>query len=187
MTDQNLIRKIAEGDEPVFDKLFKQYYPKLVVVSLHLVKRQDIAEEIVQNLFTELWLRKKTINIEHSLQAYLKKACIFRSIDFLRSEGRKKEKEDNFKLVDKTNSSFSPEEILLQEERVKAIYNEIEALPEPCKRVFKMSRYDSMSYSEIATKLSISTKAVEYHISKALRILRTNLFSLVFLLPILSQ
>jgi len=181
MGEQNLFEKIANGNEKAFDLLFRKYYTRLLRVSVNIVKQKAVAEDIVQKVFVDLWLKKSQITITNSIEAYLKKATIFKSIDFVRKQTKDKEKQNQLSSISTNFKSFSPEDILLQEEAIQSIYQKIEALPTQSKRVFKLSRFEHLSHQEISDQLNISKKTVEYHISKALQILRESIFILLFI------
>ena len=170
------------GDQSAFDEIFKSYYKQLVLFAHSKIDNIAIAEDIVQNVFIDFWAKRASLNVEQSLLPYLKKMVHNRCIDYFRKQKSIQKKEEQYFQNPLSLDISNPEEELLTQENLQAIYNKIEALPPKCKIVFKLSRFEEMSYAEIATHLDISKKTVEMHISTALRILRKSIFiSLLFI------
>lgn len=179
MTEQALMTQMKIGDQSIFEYFFELHYEKLVRVAYRLVSDIEAAEDVVQEIFVKFWEQKETINIEKTLYGYLKQAVIFRSIDYLRKTKRLEEKLKNHAQTSLRLNLLTPEAQLLTKENMAAIYEKIEALPEKSKLIFKLSRFEELSYAEIAEQLNISIKTVEYHISKALAILRESIFGVL--------
>lgn len=181
--ESNLYQKMKSGDQSAFDEIFKLYYEQLVRFAHSKIDNITIAEDIVQIIFIDFWAKRASLNVEKSLLPYLKKTVHNRCIDYFRKQQNIQKKEEEYFQDSLSLDISNPEEELLSQENLQAIYNKIEALPPKCKVVFKLSRFEEMSYAEIATHLDISKKTVEMHISTALRILRKSVFiSLFFIL-----
>ncbi|MBU0765025.1 MAG: RNA polymerase sigma-70 factor [Bacteroidetes bacterium] len=173
---KNTIRQLSLGDEQAFDAVFRKYYPLLCLFARKYTTNNDIAEDIVQDVFAMIWERRSLINPEASLSSFLYKTVQNRCIDHLRhrkiTEGFAAEKiriTENF-----TQESGHIEKAELREK----ILDAVSQLPPECMRIFKMSRFFDMKYREIAENLGISVKTVENQMGKALRILRERLNSL---------
>ena len=179
MNEMQLYQKMKAGDATAFDQLFKMNYERLVNLAYRKVDDLAIAEDIVQNVFIEFWKKGTSWNIESSVGAYLKKIVNNRCIDFFRKEKTLNTRKKNFLQNSPTLDISSPEEELLSQESLQAIYQKIESLPRKCKIVFKLSRFEGLSYKAISEELNISIKTVEFHISTALRILRESLFIVI--------
>jgi len=172
-----LLQKLIKGNQSAFDKIFKTYYKELCFFSLKIVKDYVFAEEVVQNIFINLWEKRKDLKINISLKAYLYRSVYNNSIHFIKKENLTQ----NFdEAIIKHDVEFN--DILVQTEIETKIYNTIEELPEQCKKIFKMSRFDELKYREIAEKLNISIKTVETQMSRALKYLTLNLNHLLKLL-----
>lgn len=169
-SDQEVLQLISKGDEKGMQYLYDQYYRYLCHAVYKILKDSNTVEDIVQEVYLEIWKKKEQIDIHISLKAYLRRASINKSLNYIRAQKMSFEEDDGYKdsFIDDDNLH----DRLEVEELQKAVDISIEALPERCRLVFAMSRYESMSYKEISEALDISIKTVENQISKALRILR---------------
>ncbi len=172
------------GDLSAFDEIFNLYYEQLVWIAHSKIDNIAVAEDIVQQIFINFWAKRATLTVEHALFPYLKKSVHNRCIDYYKKQKTIQRKEIQYFQNPLSLNIATPEEKLLSEENLQAIYQKIEALPPKCRAVFKLSRFEEMTYAEIATHLEISKKTVEMHISTALRILRKSIFFLPFLLEV---
>jgi RNA polymerase sigma-70 factor (ECF subfamily) len=172
--DSDISERIRKGDAGQFESLFRSSYPPLVRYALTLVKDQDAAEEIVQDFFVKLWQEKEKIKIENSLNGYLFKSVYNRCLHYI----------DHKKVVlrhaeemlnSPEESSESPADILHYRELLAKIAGILERLPERCGKIFYMSRFDGLRYSEIAERLSVSVKTVEADMGRALKEFRKEL------------
>lgn len=127
------------------------------------------SEDIVQDLFTKLWQRKDSLDHIDNIQAYLRRSAANSSLNYLK-KNQKISYTDDWSAHESTEV-HEPQPDTVDELR-KLIHLTIDQLPDRCRLVFIMSRYDRMSYKEIASQLDISIKTVENQISKALKVLR---------------
>jgi RNA polymerase sigma-70 factor (ECF subfamily) len=171
-TDKEIIELLKTDGEKAMERIYTLYYNYLCHATYKILKDSVTTEDIVQDVLMEIWKKKETININISLKAYLRRASINKALNFLRGKKMKFEDDESIKetFVDNDDSLQRME----YQELSDVIDNTIESLPEKCRLVFSMSRFEYMSYMEIATKLGISVKTVENQISKALRILRAS-------------
>lgn len=165
--------KIKKGDKAAFNKLFLRYYDKLCQFVGHYVRDPDIAEDIVQEFFYKIWINRTTWNFTPNIVSYLYKAARNYSLNHLKNNKIKD------KFLDDFNESFylseTPEKELIDKEfndRVHAVINE---LPEQCRIIFKMKKFDGLKYAEIAEIKNISVKTVETQMGRALKYLRKRL------------
>jgi RNA polymerase sigma-70 factor (ECF subfamily) len=174
LRDSEIIRRIRNGDTGQFESLFRSSYASLVRYARTLINDQDTAEEIVQDLFFRLWKNKEKLQIESSLNGYLYRAvhnlCLHH-IDHNRVVERYA-REAGLKDQDYNES---PGDILNYRELQAKIASIIEKLPEKCGKIFCMSRFEGLKYSEIAERLSVSVKTVEANMGRALKEFRKAL------------
>lgn len=164
--------------ESDFESLFKDQFERLCQISYHLTYDIEVAQDIVQQVFMNVWEKRKKLRIQSSYEAYLYKATLNRSLNYLKSSAKKK----NQDISSLDLSSENTEEQIRFQELQERIQKAIQALPPTCKEVFLLSRYEDMNYADIAQQLNIAKSTVEKHIIKALKILRKHLLSITFLL-----
>lgn len=172
-----LLEQIKKDDSSAFDEIFRKYYSQLCFFSLKIVKSKEAAEEIVQDLFVQFWEKRKTLDINISLKAYLYRSVYNNSVRQFKSNNKFESINDSYNSVE---DNFT--DLLEKNEIENSVYNCIEELPEQCKKIFKMSRFEELKYREIAEKLNLSVKTVETQMSRALKYLTTNLKHLIKLI-----
>ena len=164
-----------------FEKLFKEYFKPLSYYAIKLVRDQDSANEIVHTVFINLWERRKIISHDQPIRSYLYTAVHNRCLNHLRD--RSKFAEQDAGDLEFLSSLTAPEDSQIEQSEAESRINDsINLLPDKCRLIFKMNRFEEKKYSEIANELNISVKTVEGQISKALRILRDELKDYLVLL-----
>jgi RNA polymerase sigma-70 factor (ECF subfamily) len=168
----NMQSLAEESDETLYHDLFLTYYPPLTAFAFKFVSDRESAKDIVQSVFINLFEKRESLKINHSIKSYLYKAVSNACINHRHQEAvRLKHHGDYSKNI--SESSF--QDAIEQTEEEFKIYQAIEKLPPQCRKVFILSRLESRKNQEIAAKLSISIRTVETHISNALRILRKSI------------
>ncbi len=176
--DKSLMALLRVGDQKGFQQLFSEYYSLLCVVAYDYVKDDFTSESIVGDVMLSIWKRRDQLEVTTSLRAYLVKAVRNRSIDYLRQA-------DNVIIRSTDIASYGGDATLTVNDHLmdNIICKELEVeldkaikmLPNECRTVFCMSRFDDISYDEIAEKLDISVNTVKYHMKRALSNLREAL------------
>jgi len=172
--DTEIIRRIRNGDKGQFESLFRSSYVSLIRYAKTLIKDHDTAEEIVQDLFFRFWQDKEKINIESSLNGYLFRSVHNRCLHHIEHK-RVVERHAEEMSYRQTESPESPSDILSYKELQDKIARILERLPEKCGKIFTMSRFEGLKYTEIAEKLSVSVKTVEANMGRALKEFRKEL------------
>ena len=172
--DTEIIRRIRQGDKAEFESLFRSSYVSLVRYAKTLIKDHDTAEEIVQDLFFRLWQDKEKLNIESSLNGYLFRSVHNKCLHYI-EHNRVIERHAEEMSYSQSESQESPSDILNYKELQEKIASILERLPERCGKIFTMSRFEGLKYSEIADKLSVSIKTVEANMGRALKEFRKEL------------
>ncbi len=173
--EQELLKAIEHGNEEAFACFFRQYNTQLYYVALKYTGNENEAEEIVQEVFTRIWLHRDQIKADLPVVPYLIK--IARNL--LINKAKKKLHERAYKeynvyknILNKNN--HTEEEVFFKElERI--VVEEVEHFPPKRKKIFKMSREEGMSTKEIARQLNISVSTVENQMNTALKILKQRL------------
>lgn len=170
LDESQLIERIKKGDVDAFSKIFEKYYAVLCYFSAKYLKDLDLSRSLVQQFFIDLWLRHEKLSVTHSLKSYLYTSVKNRSIDYLRSQ----KSTTSLKAI-KHEESVSVYDKIAVSELNASINTAINQLPEKCRNIFILSRFDGLKYGEIAQKLNISVKTVEMQMSIALKKLRSLL------------
>jgi len=173
-TDKLLVIELIEGNEKAFSELFNIYCNDVYAYSLSMLKNQVLAEEIVQDVFLNIWLHRDRLNPDLSFKSYV--FTITRNLTFnliSKVANSHKLKEEVFYVSQK---SYSPIEDIIAEADYNVIKNKaIEQLPPKRRIIFEMSRNEEMSYEEISRELNISISTVKGQMSKALADIRVFL------------
>lgn len=174
LNDEMLADLLKKGDEEAFTVIFDRFYGLLFVHACKLLRNEDEAKDLVQELFEVLWIRRESVVFEHSLSSYLYASIRNRIIN------RIAHYQVEHKYISSLQS-FMDKDTYLADYRVresemrKMIEREILALPKKMREVFELSRKEYLSYKQIAVKLDISEQTVRMHVKKALRILKPKL------------
>lgn len=186
-TDEELLELLKTDADKAIELLFRQYYGYVCKIVYQVVPQANVAEDLAQDIFFEMWRRKGQLNIT-SIRAYLRRAALNRTLNYLRN---RKIKWDDEQALPAMESQDTPTQQTVETaELEKMIEVAIGELPERCRAVFLLSRFEELSHQEIADELNISIKTVENQITKALKYLRKALqpylsANLLFLLPFL--
>ena len=164
----------ARLDKSAFETLFRSFFPGLVLFAQKYVPDQDTATEIVHNVFLNLWEKREKVDTSTSLKSYLFRSVHNRCLNFIRDQKKFNRDETLFDRLDGDRYTDASDH-LEEQELEQRIFDSLQALPEKCREVFMMNRFEGLKYAEIAEKLNISVKTVEAQMSKALKILRENL------------
>jgi len=173
-TEEEILRKLKDGQHDALDYLFDNYYNTMCNKALFYVKNPDRAEDVVQDVFLNIWKKRSEISINSTLKGYLMKCVTNRSLNFLRDRKSYTNELDEQIMDD----SVSIEEKIYYNETQEMILDHINALSPRCRQIFIMNRIDQMKYREISQELGISIKTVEHHVAKALRFMREKLSGL---------
>lgn len=169
--EKNLIAALKQNDRSAINSIFLKYHILLCRVSFQIVNDREEAKDVVQEVFIKLWRNRTELNITLSLGAYLRRAVVNTSLNHIESKKR-------FLSLDPHESAFNRsignvvDEQQDSNELSLRIDHAISKLPIRTKAVFKLVRFEEMSYKEVAESLNISIKAVEKEMMKALKLLR---------------
>lgn len=179
--ERYLFEKLRRSDEAAFKVIYSKYVPRLYYFVLEYIPLADIAENIVQDTLMALWDKRTQLTDNTDLGAYLftvaKNNCLYKLRDqkykqklFESADVNSTELKANLDALsnlDTSSLAFSEIELIIEET--------LNQLPSQCRKVFMMSRFDDRKNKEIAEELGVSVKAVEGHITKALKLFRTTL------------
>ena len=174
MIGNELAEALQKGDEVVFERIFKDYYERLCNYANTIMNDMDESEEMVQSTFLTLWEKRESIDIHTSVKSYLYQAVHNQSLNRIKHYQVRKAHSEHLKYQSDVLTDDSSQQIL-GDELEQQINAAIESLPPQCQTVFKLSRFENLTYAEISEQLNISVKTIENHMGKALRILRERL------------
>lgn len=164
---------INAASTALFETAFKEHFKGLHSYAYTIVKDDIMAEEMVQNVFFKLWKNKETLDINQSFTAYLYRSVYHESLNYIKHlKVKSAYRAHAARHMDNINNAT--DRLKLKELEVQ-LDKALKELPEQCRTIFQMSRFEELKYMEIAGRLGISVKTVENQMGKALRILRTKL------------
>ncbi|WP_270089348.1 RNA polymerase sigma-70 factor [Sphingobacterium sp. SYP-B4668] len=154
-----------------FEQLYLDHWEKLFFFCVKACQDEDVAKEIVQDVFKSLWERRDSLQLKE-VERYLVRSVKLKSFEHIRNKVTRQQHHEQ--IQNSLQEDYQDNHIETQELSSK-INQLISALPNQCKNVFQMSRQEGLTNREIATRLYISERAVEYHITRALTTLKTHL------------
>ncbi len=170
---------LKSGDSLVFEELFKAYYAPMCDYCMRYVSDEDMAQEIVQDLFFKMWVRRDELVINTSIKSYLYMALRNHALNHINHLKIHDRYHQFIEIRAKTDIDY-PTDVLEEQDMERIIKQAVGMLPEKRRKIFELSRFDNMKYSEIADKLNISVKTVESQMTKALDQLRKVLDKFLF-------
>lgn len=185
LSDEVLTSLLKEGDKHAFTEIYTRYFRLLYIHAFKRLKDEDEARDVVHDLFEFVWLKREQIEITTKFSSYLYTAVRNRIFTLGLRSDRKTVYLDSLK--DFISKGEFLTDLRIRERELSAIIEkEINALPPQMKKVFEMSRKEGMSHKDIAEALGTSEHTVRTQVKKSLRILRTKLGIVVYLLYMLG-
>jgi RNA polymerase sigma-70 factor (ECF subfamily) len=182
--DKYLVEMLKLGDNRAFSVLYDKYWDVLYKITIRKTSSREAAEELIQDLFMSLWVRRHSLQIEKSFQVYIFSAIKYLIINHKKSEVIKRKHRENIPNV--ISMSVVEEEVSYKELN-QAFEREVKKMPSKYQNVFLMRKSEGLSFKEISQKLEIPLSTVEKHMSKAKNMLRNNLREYAASLIFLSQ
>jgi RNA polymerase sigma-70 factor, ECF subfamily len=174
ITEPDTLQGLPATADMEFEQLFKEHFKSLYAYAYTILKNESQAEETVQNVFCKIWEKNIQPDIQISIKAYLYKAVYHESLNYLKHQKIKAQYQSHAMHHNKKQAENASKRVLVKEleAHLRKALNE---LPEQCRTIFQMSRFDGLKYQEIAQQLGISVKTVENQMGKALKQLRVKL------------
>ncbi|MBE9462392.1 RNA polymerase sigma factor [Dyadobacter subterraneus] len=183
-SETDLIEGLRVGDRDAFTIIYKEYWYRMFTVANRKLQNRELAEELIQDIFTRLWKERETIRITQ-LDFYLFSAVRYEVIDQIRAAGRQNTYAEYYKAF-ASFEDLNTENTVVFNDLVQMIDKGLEILPEKTREVFKLCRLQNWSLAKIASHLDLSEKAVEYHLTKATKSIRIYLKEVLISLLLLG-
>ncbi|MDR2284553.1 MAG: RNA polymerase sigma-70 factor [Sphingobacterium sp.] len=180
LTDEELFVLLSQhGKHRAFRLLYLRYWDKLLALAYKKLQDKEEAEEVVQEVFTNLWRRRKSTKLKNTFNTYISASVKYEIFACFAKRNKKNQLSDHIQKIGSAVNSV--EQWIDYKDVLSTIQHTVSNLPEKCKLVFQLSREEGYTQQEIAQELKISTKTVENHMTKALRAIRISLHLLILL------
>jgi len=166
--EREYIKELSIGDHKAYDYLFIQYYPKVNYFIQHLVKSQEVANDLSQDIFEKIWINRERIDRIESFNSYIFRIAKNSALNYLEHLQIRYKYEDNYQH----ESKLSIEEEIDTKDLELLVLLIVENMPAQRKKIYKLSREEFLKNKEIADKLNISEKTVKNHLTLALKEIR---------------
>lgn len=174
LLEQQVLTTLKEGNETAFEMIFRTYYQPLCQYAYSFLNDRDEAEEVVQAAFINIWDKRTQIEIQTSMKSYLYRMVRNSCLNVIKHEKVKKQHVAHEMFHGEATHEGVSQSVISSELEAR-ITEAMKVLPEQCRLVFQLSRFEELKYSEIAEQLNISIKTVENQMGKALKIMREQL------------
>lgn len=173
-SDIELWALVKQDDATAFEALYNRHWEKCYTISYWHILEQESAKDLVQELFVDLWDKRKQINIQETVEGYLKIAVRNRIYNYIRSLNIKKKHYDALGQ-DARETGFSTEDLNNERELRRLYMDEIGKLPPKMKEIYTLSKEKGMSITQIAERLSLSEQTIKNQLGNALKKIRSGL------------
>lgn len=184
--EKEIFHSIKQGDEKALEMLFHEFYEPLCRYALSFLKDREDAEEVVQNSFVKIWEKRDTIEVDSSPKAYLYRMIRNQCLNDLKHQKVIHQYQEHSLHTHDQYEQASDGHTIRGELEVK-ITEALQKLPEQCRVIFSLSRFEELKYKEIADQLNLSVKTVENQMGKALKIMREQLKEYLPLIALLMK
>lgn len=172
--DIAIIEAWQAGDSDAFEVLYQKYWRKLYVFARRTTPNAEDAQDLIQDVFAQLWVQKEQIDAAVFSESYLFAIVRNKLLDKIRKQYVREEYVQKI-LQSSSESDFSTQQTILTNDLNNHIHRAVDVLPEKCREVFQLSRFEQLSVDQIAQKLQISPQTVKNQLSKALQVVRFRL------------
>lgn len=175
LADEELLLMIAGDDEQAFVTLYQRYWKKMLIKAYSLLNSHELAEEVVQDAFINIWKRRHTLVLKNSFATYISAVVKYEVMSKIAQRPNQPLYLDDLSMA--PAQDISTQQWLDFDDLYTKMQHTIYNLPDKCQLVFRLSREEGLTARQISETLQISPKTVEAHISKALKVLRVSLSS----------
>ncbi|WP_165500462.1 RNA polymerase sigma-70 factor [Pedobacter psychroterrae] len=183
MDKDDLLKRLKKGQVKALEQMYKSYWEALFDDALIRTQNEDVAKDIVQEVFISIWEKRRDLNIKGSIEGYLHQAVKYRVINFFRNELTAGSHYQELKHT-QAAAQPSPDQQLMAKELQGQVNEAIASLPEKMRLIFMLSRTEQKSIDEISLELSLSKQTIKNQLSIATRILKEKFSYLLFILSL---
>ncbi|MEQ9376140.1 MAG: RNA polymerase sigma-70 factor [Imperialibacter sp.] len=176
--DNELLEAFQRGEKDAFIVIYERFWNRIFLIAYKSTRNKEVSEDLVQNLFLKLWDKRDLLHIKQ-IEAYLHSSIRNSAIDYIHSQVVRNKYLDYLKVSPPVNEN-NTDRMMAVSDLSKQIEEGLTQLPEKSRCIFRMNRLDHSPVEEIAQKLKISEKAVQYHLTKSLKVMRLYLKSIIF-------
>jgi len=169
--NKDLLELLKSNPKAGFTQLFDEYFAEVCTHVYRYIPNKRVAQDVAQDLFVELWTKRDKLNITSSAGAYLHHMAVSRALNYIRDNKKHRHADVSQMRAVKTDQP-TPGEVMDARSLERMISSTIDALPDRCRQVFMLSRFEQLSNAQIAESLDISVKTVENQMTKALKTIR---------------
>jgi len=173
LTDETLMHHLKNDDSRAFEAIYRRYWRRLFVFIYHQIGSKEEANEIIQDLMTSLWVKRAETEIQNLRLFLFAAAKNLVNMYFRREINLRKYRE--YQLMQDIADSIEADNIVNEKELMKAIENALEGLPEKTASIFRMNKLDKVSINKIAIHMGLSDRAVKYHLTKSMQMVKAHL------------
>jgi RNA polymerase sigma-70 factor (family 1) len=182
--DCELLEAFRKGEKEAFVVIYERFWNRIFLIAYRSIRNKEVAEDLVQNLFLKLWDKRDLLHI-NQLESYLHTSIRNSVIDYIHSQIVRTKYLDHLVATPPVEENNTDRLIALND--LSTLIEEgLTQLPEKSRSIFRMNRLDHSPVDEIARKLKISEKAVQYHLTKSLKVMRVYLKSITFFSAVVS-
>lgn len=162
---------MSQSDREAFDQIYERYWEKLFLFLVKVIKNEDEAKDLVQEIFVSLWIRREKLQHIHSLSAYLHTAAKYKGLSYIQANITKNSYIESLTEF-LSQADYSPDEYMAAKELEETVARRVEELPSKMRLVYSLSRTEGLSHKQISERLEISDKTVKKQINNALNQIR---------------
>ena len=182
-SDSELLSCLKTGDQAAFAEIYERYWKVMYIHALKMLRDEDDAKDIVQDLFASVWLKSPDITFTHNLSGYLYVSLRNKIINLIQQKNIRRDYLGSLALFAEETQNTTHQQIT-EREILKVVNCEIQKLPQKMRKIFELSRTQNLSHKEIAAQLDISDKTVKKQIGYAIKILKLRLDVLTRILAV---
>ena len=168
-SDEELIRKIAQGDQRAFEELYRLYYKRLCQFAFLFLHSKELSEEAVSDVLFNVWMKREQLAPVRNVRSYLYTAVRHQAIDYLRTKNIQPQEHINVYELEMESPEPTADDVMEREQFREHLQQAFDELPERCRMIARMHFNDNLQYKEIAKILDLSRKTVEAQIAIAIR------------------